>query len=233
MKATFSSFDPELCEYGPATGALRRILHEWASVDWFEPPRHDSDVERAVELLREHHTLARSYQPALFAEHFEVQPSIGDGLQFSALYERARASAETWDWKFGMLKPLLHRHLKARGWDRKAHARSSAWNEDRRPRTGALFVTHPDMPSDFVIWNVYAEVDLRAALPPDHVDAAQWYFSHASSDLIECLEWQLAENHDRLDTNPFFPLLQCYGAGVYPFSLSPTSYVLHAFARPA
>ncbi|MDC0743548.1 hypothetical protein [Polyangium mundeleinium] len=229
MRGTFPYFDPEQCDCGPATGAIRRILHEWASVDWFEPPRHDSDVERAVRLLREHHTLVRSYQPALLSERFEVRPSIGDGSHFSTLCEQASASIETWDWKYGVLKPLSRRHMEAQGWDRKAHARPLVWKDGPRPRTGDLIVKV----ATTVVWNAYAVVDLRAALPPDRVKAAEWYLLYANVDFIDCLEWQLAENHDRLDANPFFPLVQCYGAGAYPFSLSPTSYVLHAFARPA
>ncbi|TKC97250.1 hypothetical protein [Polyangium fumosum] len=229
MRGTFPYFDPELCEYGPATGAIRRILHEWLSVDWFEPPHHDSDVERAVELLREHHTLVRSYQPALLSERFEVRPVIGDDAHFSTLCEQASASMGTWDWKYGVLKHLSRRHMEAQGWDRKAHARQLVWKDGPRPCTGDLIVKI----ADIVVWNAYVAVDLHAALPPDRVKAAQWYLGYANVDFVDCLEWQLAENHDHLDTNPFFPLVQCYGAGAYPFSLSATSYVLHAFARPA
>jgi len=229
MKGTFPFFDPTQCAYGPATGAIRRILHEWASVDWFAPPQRDSDVERAVELLREHHTLARSYQPTLLSERFDVRPSIGDGPQFSALCDRASASMGTWDWKYGVLKPLSRRHMEAHGWNRKAHARPLAWKDGPRPRTGDLLIKI----ADIVVWNVYVEVDLHATLPPDHVKAAGWYLGYANVDFTDCLEWQLAENHDRLDANPFFPLVQCYRAGAYPFSLSPAEYVLHAFARPA
>jgi hypothetical protein len=227
MRGTFEFFDPEQGDHGPPTGAIRRILHEWVSVDWFEPPASDADVARAVELLHEHHAMARSHQPALFSERFEVRPAIGDWSAFSSLCERARATVGEWDWKYGALKPLSLRHREARGWDRKAHAKPLQWKDGPRPRTGDLLVTI----ADIVVWNAYLTVDLDAALPSDRLQWARWYLSYAQADFIDCLEWQLAENHDRLEVNPFFPLVQCYCAGVYPFSQSATLYALHAFAR--
>jgi hypothetical protein len=48
-------------------------------------------------------------------------------------------------------------------------------------------------------------------------------------DVIECIEWQLAERDHRLESNPFVPLLRCYAAGFLPFALDPTTVVLFAF----
>jgi hypothetical protein len=49
-------------------------------------------------------------------------------------------------------------------------------------------------------------------------------------DLLDALEWQLAENHDDLSSNPFVPLICCYAAGYYPFVMSSTAVVLFSFA---
>ncbi|MDI1451183.1 hypothetical protein [Polyangium sp. 6x1] len=233
MKATFLHFDVQQCATGPATGAIRRIVEAWEAIDWFEPLRRDSDLERAEALLREHHRLAQSCEGSSLGTPCEVRPSIGDGSAFSALCERVRTPGNGWDWKYGSLKTLAHRHKQARGWDRNEHAVLVPWGGgEPSPLTGHVYLKFEGHPN-LVVSSLYSKLDPREALPPDLATAAEWYFSYAQSDFVECVEWQLAQKDSRLEGNPFFPLVQCYGAGGYPFSLSPTQYVLHAFARDA
>jgi hypothetical protein len=52
-------------------------------------------------------------------------------------------------------------------------------------------------------------------------------------DAIAAVEWQLAECDDRLERNPFVPLIRCYQAGFYPFSLGPHEIVLFGCGAPA
>ncbi|MDC0747474.1 hypothetical protein [Polyangium mundeleinium] len=230
MKSTFPYFDPAQCDYGPATRGLLRIIETWESIDWFEPPRRDSYVQHAAKLLHEHHRLAETYMRGRRAETCDVQVSVGGGSVFSTLYERARKCPNSWDWKYGSLKLLSLRHKEVMGWNRGDHARTISWNGDEpRPRTGHIIVKY----GRGDCWNLHAEADLRAALPPELVEPASWYFHYAQVDLNDCIEWQLAEPHGKLEANPFFPLLQCYAAGGHPFSMSPHLYVLHAFARAA
>jgi len=231
VKSTFPYFDPAQCDYGPATRGLLRIIETWESIDWFEPPRRDSYVQHATKLLREHHRLAQSYMRGRRAEPCDVQVSIGGGPAFHSLYEKASVYPDGWDWKYGSLKPLSRRHSEVMGWKRSDHARPMSGKDGLRSRTGDILVRFGVGEQNHVVWNLLTEADLRAALPPDLVETAHWYFSYAQTDLHDCLEWQLAEPHGSLEANPFFPLLQCYAAGGYPFSMSPTLYVLHAFAR--
>lgn len=68
------------------------------------------------------------------------------------------------------------------------------------------------------------------ANPVPIVEAAVWYLSYAYIDMLDCLQWQLAEDDNRLERNPFLPLLRCYAGGFYPFSLSLNRVELFAFA---
>jgi hypothetical protein len=48
-------------------------------------------------------------------------------------------------------------------------------------------------------------------------------------DLMECLEWQLAEKSADLAENPFLPLVRGYATGFYPFGLASGAYALFGF----
>ena len=62
-------------------------------------------------------------------------------------------------------------------------------------------------------------------------EAARWYLSYVNMDVLECLEWQLAEPRCPLDANPCIPLVGVYEAGFLPFALSQREMVLFAFDR--
>jgi len=218
-------FDPAGCEYGPATMAVRQILREWAAIDWFVPPRDDEAGFSAMRLLGQHTTLARTYQPELFPVSVEMRPARGGFREFAAFCERVRAGATgAWDWKFGALKRLSRSHSRAHGWTLDAQALESG----ARPRTGDLFFRF----GEHVMWaGLGPRFDLKATLPHDHVEPAGWYLSYANMDITDCIEWQLAEKSDRLEGNPFVPLMRCYAAGYYPFSLGPDLVILFAFTE--
>ena len=48
-------------------------------------------------------------------------------------------------------------------------------------------------------------------------------------DLIECLEWQLAEPDAALHDNPFEALLRCHAEGALIFSLGPAELIAFGF----
>ena len=60
-------------------------------------------------------------------------------------------------------------------------------------------------------------------------EAGVWYGSYANMDVIEGIEWQLAEPGAALGDNPFVPRLRLYAAGFYPFSYGPREMVLFTF----
>lgn len=47
--------------------------------------------------------------------------------------------------------------------------------------------------------------------------------------MFHCVQWQLAEKHADVGANPLVPLLRCYRAGAYPFSLDRDTVVLFRF----
>ncbi|MGE3509588.1 MAG: hypothetical protein AB7N65_11975 [Vicinamibacterales bacterium] len=63
---------------------------------------------------------------------------------------------------------------------------------------------------------------------PDHLQQ-HLGVGHAQVDAFECVQWQLAENHGDVSANPFVPLVRCYRAGAYPFSLDRDTVVLFRF----
>jgi hypothetical protein len=222
-------FDPDGCEYGPATLAVRRILRDWVSVDWFTAPK-DPGGEHATAFFKEHVALARAWlrtvQPREADARFPgvtVRTTRGQWSRFRAWCDDIRFGSRPWDWKYGALKPLAHEHSSARRWnlDEQAELRP-----DGVPRPGDLVVKVDDRTS---YWAVFPKVDLGPV--PDEHDrrAASWYLSHADMDFRECLEWQLAERSDDMRANPFVPLTRCYAKGWYPFSLGPAEVVLFAF----
>lgn len=227
MRGTFD-FDPMQYDYGPATRAVRQILLEWAAVDWFVPPRDGNADALATQLFDEHIASAGAHAPELFPASTERLPVRSNWAAFSALCARVRGPGSEWDWKFNALKKLSVAHSKLRGWDLDDQAQPARQDAAlEAPRPGALFFRYGDV----VLWmGVSPKIDLAAGVPSDHLAAAAWYRSYADMDMTEALEWQLAEKSDRLDGNPFLPLLRCYAAGFYPFALGPTSFVLFAFS---
>lgn len=84
---------------------------------------------------------------------------------------------------------------------------------------------------EHVMWVLSPTLDLNATLPRDHAELAGWYMSSANMDIIDGIEWQLAESSSRLEGNPFIPLMRYYSAGFYPFSLGPGLAILFAFTE--
>jgi hypothetical protein len=64
---------------------------------------------------------------------------------------------------------------------------------------------------------------------PELGESGTFYRSFAHADALDCIQWQFAERSDRLDANPFWPLIRCYRAGLYPFSTGRDSVVLFRF----
>ena len=226
MRGAFE-FEPAQCEYGAATASIRQIFSEWASIDWFVPPRDHAAEALTTQLLEQHNVRARTHQPEVFPAGIEKQSVRGGWGEFAVLCDRVRT--QPWDWKFSALKKLSSSHSKARGWTLQEQAtRCVSLETGTRPRPGDMFVRI----GEHVMWTeLNPRLALEAHLPRDHVEPARWYLSYANMDILECIEWQLAEDSDDLEGNPFVPLMRCYAAGVYPFSLGPTTFVLFAFTQ--
>ncbi|WP_437660932.1 hypothetical protein [Sorangium sp. So ce1182] len=226
MKGTFE-FDPARCDCGAATASVRQILTERAAIDWFVPPRDPAAESVAARLVEQHNACARTHLPEVFPAHVETRSSRGGWDDFAALCSRVRG--QSWDWKFSALKKLSFSHSTSRGWTLRDQAqRCMSIESGAIPRPGDLFVRVGDQ----VFWNALSpRLELEALLPRDRVEPARWYLSYADIDIMECIEWQLAEGGDDLEGNPFVPLMRCYAAGFYPFSLGPATLVLFAFDR--
>lgn len=216
--------DPDAIDYGRATPSLRALLRRWSAIDWFEPLAADA---APLPALRDHVRLARAHMPERVPASCELRLELGDWSDFLRLCERVRANA-AWDWKYGVLKQIAHRHSTACGWTMSA--------------TGPDLVGHPDAQSlvrsmlvlrfgTAAIWNGFGPDLDYERLTTAEAEAARWYMSYASMDLIECLEWQLAEPDARLEDNPFEPLLRCHAEGALIFSLGPTQLLAFGF-RP-
>jgi hypothetical protein len=219
MKATYT-FDPYAKDYGPATSAIRRVFEEWADVDWFVPSDADA-ADRGRMLFTDHHALACHHASDLFAHDLDLTCCRGGWNLFVAICKRVRESPG-WDWKFAGLKSLGTRHAKARGWSRDEHP-ACGWP----PEPGDLFARIGQMT---ICLLGFPKRDF-AALEPEQAEWASWYVSFADMELLESIEWQLAEASSELTGNPFVPLLHCYAAGTYPFSLGKNQMLLFSFER--
>lgn len=212
---------PARLDYGPATAAVRAIVSTWNAIDWFVPPtRRVADGARCM--LR-HHRLARAALPSHFGESLDVEHSQGGWDAFLALCQRARE--DSWDWKYGALKPLSHAHATARGWSLDVEL---ALRPQGAPPTGrALFFSLQGVP----LWApIGPALDLRATLSAPVAECAGWYLSYASMDAQHAAVWQLAEPTASPADNPFTPLIQCHAAGFYPFGLARDRAHLFSFA---
>jgi hypothetical protein len=226
VKGTFD-VDPAQCDYGPPTASVRRILSTWMAIDWFVPPGHAANQSLATKLLAQYNARARAQSPDAFPAELTTRAVWGGWGEFAALCNQVKTQG--WDWRYGALKPLSSAHSKARGWSPEASLRRAAPRDPAQPYgPGDLFWAYGDQ----VIWRglnpKFAPGD---ALPRDRDELASWYVFYASVDGVHCVEWQLAEDNSDLKTNPFFPLVCCYAAGFYPFSLDRSTIVLFAFTE--
>lgn len=210
------ALDPARCENGPATAAIRRSLRTWIDIDWFAS--RDGSSAHATSLFHEHHALGRACSPSLFAETVTIRSVLGGWGDFAALCARVRSDT-AWDWKYSVLKRLTREHSTALGWT----LESGATDPELFVRIGQHVFWKPLVPA----------LDL-AALGAVHADEARFYTSYAAMDLMDAIEWQLADGSEDATRNPFVPLLECYAAGFCPFALGPGSVVLFGFdGRPA
>lgn len=203
--------------WGPATRSVRAIRELAARIDWFAP-----SASGDASWIEEHHARVRAFDATAIPAHVAVTHHVGGWAEFAELAALVRDPKATYDWKFGVLKPLCKAHSMAKAWSAKAHV-------DAHPatpgRTDELFVVL----GEHVLWNAPAlpspDVSTAGAARGD----ALWYRGFGVTDVIEAIEWQLAEGSDDLETNPFVPLLRGYAAGQYPFALAPHRMALFRF----
>jgi hypothetical protein len=217
-------FDPEKFDYGAATLSVRRILHAWANIDWFVPALPDGHA-RAIGAIKKHLSLARTARPELFPEHVQVTTRVGRFAEFRSLCERVSGPGARWDWKFSALKPLSSDHSKEKGWS--VHTAAREATEAAPPQRGELFLKVGGSGIWFGFW---PRINLRTALPPEDAKSAGWYLGYAAVDVLECIEWQLAERSNETRLNPFLPLVHCYAERYYPFAVGPAEIVLFALS---
>lgn len=220
-------FDPRDYDYGPATSAVHSILTEWSEIDWFEAG--ESEPIDAANLFREHQRLANAYDPEAFPASISIDYVEGNWPTFVDWCKRVRSNSK-WDWKFSALKTLSSKHEKACGWSAEAEAPLLTSS----PRPGDLFFKARDATGNtFVMWNgVMPKITALDALPREPLgESARFYLGYAQGDALDCIKWQFAERSPDLSRNPFLPLLLCYGAGSYPFSIDRDTVVLFRFAR--
>ena len=224
---SFLQFDPLDYDYGAPTEAIRSILAEWIEIDWFEP--NPADADHGVHMFLEHQRLAHAQLPELFPEKIDISAVTGDRESFIGWCRRVRAQP-SWDWKFSVLKKLGNEHARARGWSPEVQVERTPGRQP--PGPGELFFVMADKNgTKHILWNnvIPTPKGLTPREREGFGEAASFYIGYAQSDAVECMKWQFAENSTDLSTNPFLPLLLCYEAGAYPFSLGPDSVVLFKF----
>lgn len=208
-------------DYGPATPAVRRLIAEWRAIRWFAPPDPGA-AARAIELIGEHNALARAHAPESFPPALSVQLSEGSWSDFIALCDRVR-EPQPWDWKYGALKRLSAEH--SRRWGLELSTRLT-FVEARELGDDDLML----MFGGGVVWNMGpVAVGLAEDTAPERRTAAGWYASYAQMDIIAAVEWQIAASTVDLAGDPFVPLVRCYAARLYPFSLAADRLLLFAF----
>lgn len=224
MKSTLL-FDPRDYDYGPATDAIRSIFATWVEIDWLGPSTVSD--ETAAELFRNHQRLAHAHDSSRFPLELDLRVVTGDPAAFTSWCDRVRGQA-TWDWKYSVLKQLSHEHAQARGWKAEDDARVISPAEP--PRPGELYFRFGE--PEQLIWNTVLPMPagLASLVPDTFGNAASFYVLYAHNDAVDAMKWQLAERSADMRANPFLPLLHCYRAGVYPFSLDRTNVVLFQFA---
>ncbi len=211
--------DPDRLAGGPATRAVRSLLRLAMRTRWFEPAAPDKPT-----FFRAHVALVRAHVPGAFTDDMEITEEVGGWAALERLASQVRHPASTFDWKFGTLKTMVKAHSEARGWSAAAHARAF---QSSTHSPGDLFVLLQDQ----AFWRMpFPTPELvRAGTARE---AAAWFASFATGDLIEAIEWQLAEGTDDLESNPMLPLLLGYAMGQYPFVLDASRVVVLRCGEP-
>ena len=203
-------FDPDRCEYGPATAQIRAARREWGEIDGCEP---FGDLAAGEASFRDHQRIAHVHQPERFPLDVQVEPVVGDWDDFARLSAAVRNPDARWDWRMTTLKRLSTEHAAQHGW------RLDDQPARMPPEPGDLFLRV----GNCNVWYLYV---WDVASPTSELGA--WYWNFARADLIDAIQWWLAA--PAAQDNPFVPLVDCYRSGVYPFSVSRDRAVLFAFA---
>jgi hypothetical protein len=213
MKAELP-FDPRDHDYGPGTKSVRSLLMKWEDIDWFEPTA-TSDSEAAA-IFHEHNRRARAVSPERFAERVEISVVHGRWPEFEAWCKRVRE--QSWSWKYGDLKHVSRQHMAALGWSFETWARSLPES------TGPGELVHRFRDASGMEHFTWGHIIPYGVLPSQ--ESSGFYVSYAHTDLLDAIQWQLAEGHNDRSRNPFDALVRCYHAGAYPFSLDRSTVVL-------
>jgi hypothetical protein len=222
MKAAFD-FNPNACDYGVATIAVRSLLTEWAGIDWFVPPAQPD--AKAIGLFEEHQVKAKLALPRAVPRAIDVRVERGGWASFASLCTEVRAPKRTFDWKYGSLKQLTRHHSQAQDWNASRDLSLRA-GVGEMPRPGDLFLR---LNQETAVWTLSSgALDLHG-VGPDDGEVAAWYRGYAWMDLLSAVEWQLAARAHDLSRNPFVPLVSCYRAGFYPFGIDEDEFVLFRF----
>lgn len=236
MKAVWRYDDRDL---GPATDAVRAIIARWLRIDWFVEPAAGA-LDRARNAFEHHLDCVRAHDSEAYARDVRVAHRIGTWPDFAALHAVV-VKERKFDWKWGVLKPLLHAHRERHGFRLDASLPGVVPLEElRRDGPQPLWGGFPE--------NVVITLGPRIGVTVDELFAASpraaWqrasrycsalasYVSYVTQDAIFAIEWQLAAPHSPLDENPFVPLLEVYEAGAYPFVISAGEVVLFSFREP-
>jgi hypothetical protein len=211
-------------DYGAATPTLHEILRTWETIDWFAPPQ-DADAEAAaLESLARHNALARAHHPVVFPARVSARTVRGGWKEFADLCHRVTTQA--WDWK-SALKTLSSSHTLARGWKlQEQRFRCVSLSGPLLQECGELFLPV----GNNVLWNWFTAPLDMSGLRADEMKVANFYLGHTHRDLIDALEWQLAEDGGDLEGNPFFHLVRCHQAGYLAFGLASDDFVLFGFS---
>lgn len=236
MKARWRYDDRDL---GPATDAVRQIIARWLRIDWFGQPVPGA-IDRAHAAWEHHLACTRLHAREAYAPDVRIAPRVGTWSDFAALY-RVAVAAPSFDWKFGVLKPLLQAHRSRHGF------------RVERSTPGVVPLEQLSHGGPQPLWAALPEHGVVTLGPqigasPEELFAASphaaWqrasryrnavgsYTSYATQDAMFAIEWQLAAPPTPLDDNPFVPLLAVYEAGAYPFVMSASEVVLFSFRQP-
>lgn len=226
-------------DLGPATDGVRTIVALWQRIDWFTEPAPGA-FERARCAFEKHLARTRAHAPGAYAPAMRFAPRIGTWPDFAALVRTATGQSG-FDWKFGVLKPLLHAHRERLGFHIDAsHPGVVPITELRADAPMPLYAALPNGTTITLGPHVGATGDALFAASPraawqratNYRPAIGWYTSYASQDAAFAVEWQLAAAHAVVDDNPFVPLLETYDAGAYPFVTSASEVVFFSFRQP-
>jgi hypothetical protein len=208
--------------YGPATPALRAIAEVWRGIDWFAPT--GTDESAAAALVQAH--VARAHRASrLFPARVRIRHELGDRGRFISLWDVATNEPAS-SWKWTRLRRLSADHARAHRWSQRELLRVPEQADLPVRREG-----YADGPL-VVMFSFPAPEPTQLYTAPFSA-SAHAYLRAAQQDAVAAAAWQLAERSADTTSNPFVPLLECYRAGFYPFSLAGEEVCLFRFTADA